>query len=73
MRLPVEKETLQAQRLLGGTNLLELAKAYERADWPEVTRLAERWAIPLAEVPKHYLSAVGRSDDIFAAGERTAA
>ena len=54
-------------------DLLELAKVYERADWPEVTRLAERWAIPLAEVPKHYLSAVGRSDDIFAAGERTAA
>ena len=36
-------------------DLLELAKAYERADWSDVTRLAERWAIPLAEVPKHYL------------------
>ena len=54
-------------------DLLELARAYERADWSEVTRLAERWAIPLAEVPKHYLNAVGRSDDIFGGGERTAA
>lgn len=54
-------------------DLLELVKAYEVADWSEVTRLAERWAIPLAEVPKHYLSAVGRSDDIFGASERTAA
>ena len=54
-------------------DLLELAKAYERADWSDVTRLAERWAIPLAEVPKHYLNAVGRSDDIFGAAERTAA
>ena len=54
-------------------DLLELAKAYERADWSDVTRLAERWAIPLAEVPKHYLNAVGRSDDICGGAERTAA
>ena len=29
LRLPVEKETLQAQRLPGGTNQLELAKGFE--------------------------------------------
>jgi EAL and modified HD-GYP domain-containing signal transduction protein len=39
-------------------DLLSLARAYERADWPAVTRLVEHVGSPLSDVPAIYLDAV---------------
>ena len=40
------------------SDLLSLARAYERADWPNVAQLVERVGLPLADVPSIYLDAV---------------
>ena len=40
------------------SDLLSLARAYERADWPTVAQLVERVGLPLADVPSIYLDAV---------------
>ena len=40
------------------SDLLSLARAYERADWPSVAQLVERVGLPLSDVPAIYLDAV---------------
>ena len=40
------------------SDLLNLARAYERADWPSVLQLVERVGLPISDVPSIYLDAV---------------
>lgn len=40
------------------SDLLNLARAYERADWPSVAQLVERVGLPLEDVPAIYQDAV---------------
>jgi EAL and modified HD-GYP domain-containing signal transduction protein len=40
------------------TDLLDLARGYERANWPTVERLVARFGLPVSELPAIYLDAV---------------
>ena len=59
--------------LLGGEGplgkVLELAEAYERADWRRVTDLADQLRLPAAELIEPYLSAVRLADEVFVRAE----
>ena len=67
-RLPASDAVAGA--LLGDSgrlrDLLELAVAYERGDWPIAQSLCHRLGVPPRELPRSYLGAVRQADEVFA-------
>ena len=71
-RLPTSEEVDTA--LIGEPgrlrSVLDLVIAYENADWPAFSELADAAGVPQVDVPAWYVEAVLRADDIFTVGEQ---